>query len=128
MQHMQASENTAYLILSLMLFVLRIYFEDVQSCLTIQRAVQIIVVTPESGKNTSHVSIQWLASNQCSAPQRAVRSTPQNGPAEEQHTVIDCHTAASYEKKPPSLTYVSRSVQVISQGQTWWAQHLLTDM
>ena len=33
-----------------MLFVLRIYFEDVQTCLTIKRAVQIIIVTPESGE------------------------------------------------------------------------------
>lgn len=50
---MQDSGNTAYLILSLMLFVLRIHFEDVQACLTIQRAVQIIVVTPDSDDNIS---------------------------------------------------------------------------
>ena len=37
-----------------MLFVRRIYFEDVQTCLTIQRAIQIIVVTPKSDKNISH--------------------------------------------------------------------------
>lgn len=51
MQQMQCCKDTAYLILSLMRFILRIYFEDVQACLTIQRAVQIIVVTPESDKN-----------------------------------------------------------------------------
>lgn len=51
-QHINVWKH-AYLILSLMLFILRIYFEDVQPCLTIQRAVQIVIVTPERDKHIS---------------------------------------------------------------------------
>ena len=55
-----------HLVLSLMLLILRVHLEDVQPSLPVQRAVQIIIVTPEGGHVTSdwHTSIHRLGSPQ----------------------------------------------------------------